>query len=225
MPAEIFDISDPEALRHGLRQARKALGAKALIVIPTDTHYALAGDGLSGASRDALARVKGWQTLPTPQIALPGAGAFGAFAATDSPALTHLVSTLWPGPLTVVVDSNQTLRWNLGRQVTRVGLRVIDHPVVAELQDETGPLIVSAAHPAGELDWQRDDLLARWGDDVAVVLSDPERSWGFVTPSSTILEVTGTAGDQPRLRVLRDGLIGRDRLVDAAGDAVVWESV
>ncbi|AVG24377.1 tRNA A37 threonylcarbamoyladenosine synthetase subunit TsaC [Pontimonas salivibrio] len=247
---QVFSLGDPDSLRAGLRAARIALGKKQLVVIPTDTHYAIAADAFSPAGVAALARFKGWSEQPAPQVLLPNAEALHALGAEVPEAITRLTEQFWPGPLTVVVQAGSSVRWNLGDAVDRVGLSLIAHEVTRELLLDTGPLMISAAHPVGDVPKNIEALADSDYADLAVVLTDPQLSWDFSTPGSTVVEVVNIAdtvrgaeaasgaevardaaeqdlaareGDRTvMLRVLREGVISGDQLRDVAGDDVVW---
>ncbi len=243
---QVFSLADPDALRAGLRAARVALGKKQLVVVPTDTHYAIAADAFSPAGVAALARFKGWSEQPAPQVLLPNSEALHALGAEVPQAITRLTEQFWPGPLTVVVQAGSSVRWNLGDAVDRVGLSLIAHEVTRELLLDTGPLMISAAHPVGDIPKYLEALVDGDYADLAVVLTDPQLSWDFSTPGSTVVEVVSAAevviaaevvnsadevqgdvavpeGDHSvTLRVLREGVISGDQLRDVAGDDVVW---
>lgn len=233
----VFSLQDPTALRSGLRAARIALGKKQLVVIPTDTHYAVAADAFSPAGLAALARFKGWSEQPAPQVLLPNPEALYALGAEVPEAITRLTEHFWPGPLTVVVQAGSSLRWNVGEAVETVGLSLIAHEVTRELLVDTGPLIISAAHPVGNIPKNLEALIEGGHGDLAVVLTDPSVSWDFSTPCSSVVEVVpeSAQGDAPHrdasavgsdhsvtLRLLREGVIAGDLLRDAAGHDVVW---
>lgn len=221
MSAEVCDTSDPESLRKGLRAARVALAKKQLVIIPTDTHYAVAVDAFSPAAHEHLGRFKQWEAAPIPQVILPTREALGALADTIHPDVAALTEALWPGPLTVVVPASQTLRWNLGEEVSQVALRLVDHGVVDELLADTGPLAVSAAHPVGDPPDSLEQLLEQAGDQIAVVLTDPKCLWGFDHAGSTLVDASGV-DDAGQFTVLREGLISRERLESVTSPGVHW---
>ena len=219
---EQFDTSDPEALRRGLRQARLALGKKQAVVIPTDTHYALAVDALSAASVDTLAELKGWDETPILQVLLPSPAALPALAGEVHPVVTTLTETLWPGPLTIILPSSSTLQVNLGSWHQAVAVRMTGHPVTAELLEETGPLAVSAAHTENSPNESLEQLSEQAGERLGVALMDPAVSWEFSSPGSTVLDARGLGDDPVTLAVLREGPISTERLAQLAGDTVLW---
>lgn len=221
MSAEVFDTSHPESLRKGLRAARVAIAKKQLVVIPTDTHYAVAIDAFSPVAHEHLAQFKHWDTPPLPQVILPTRAALGALADTIHPGVDVLTTAFWPGPLTVVVPASQTLRWNVGDEVSQVALRLVDHVVVEELLAETGPLAVSAAHPVGHPPDSIEQMIDQAGDQIAVVLTDPQCLWGFDHAGSTLVDASDM-GDAAQFTVVREGVISREQLEAATGGDVHW---
>jgi len=219
---EQFDTSDPEALRRGLRQARLALGKKQAVVIPTDTHYALAVDALSAASVDTLAELKGWDESPILQVLLPAPSALPALAGEVHPVVRALTEEFWPGPLTIIVPSSSTLQVNLGSWHQAVAVRMTGHPVTAELLEETGPLAVSAAHTENTFSESLEQVSEQAGERLGVALIDPAVSWEFASPGSTVLDARRLGEDPSTLVVLRGGPISKEQLAEVAGEIVLW---
>ena len=121
------------------REAAELLRAGKVGLVPTETVVGLvAGD--SGLSR--LAGIKNRD--PAKPIALLCPSAQSAFdLASHVPTVAEkLARSLWPGPLTLVLD-----RKNGGGTI---GLRVPDHPTIRELLAEYGePLHATSANPSG----------------------------------------------------------------------------
>ena len=223
MAAEVFDTADPEQLRRGLREARRAIAAKRAVVIPTDTHYALVADGFSPAGRAALQRIKNWSEPLALQVLLPGIAALDALAEGVPETTRRLAEKLWPGALTLVCPEGPTLQWSLGEGSGQVALRVPDHPVALELLQETGPLAATAAHPESE-PVNLEQLLARADGELAVVLVDPERDFEFHTPGSSVVDTRGLAEASPVLRLVREGAISAAAIESAAGLELVGDT-
>jgi tRNA A37 threonylcarbamoyladenosine synthetase subunit TsaC/SUA5/YrdC len=97
------------------------------------------------------------------------------------------------------------------------------HRIVLELLEETGPLAVSSANltgrPAAVTAQQAE---AQLGSSVAVYLDDgPSGS----EAASTIIDATAlTRGASGRVRVLRDGVVGRPALRAVLGDLLEPDS-
>ena len=91
-----------------------------------------------------------------------------------------------------------------------------DHRIALELLAETGPLAVSSANltgkPAAVLVDESHDMLR---ESVAVYLDGGPSATGI---SSTIVDATSfVGGDDPVIRVLREGAIDRARLREVLG--------
>lgn len=214
--AEVFDTSDPEQLAKGLRQARLAIGRKQVVIIPTDTGYALAANAFSPASVATLREVKKWQTPIPPQVLLPGLPTLAALAAEVVEPVKLLAEEFWPGPLTVIVPAQESLQWDLGDNKGTVALRMPAHLVASELLAEVGPLAVSQAQRFGLPLVSVDDIVDTFAEEVGCILVDPELT--HPGHPSTVVDATAWGLPEGSLRILREGQIPRDALVELLGD-------
>ncbi len=197
-----FDCSDPGARGRGLTQAAQALAGDGLVVLPTDTVYGLACDAFSRPGVRSLARAKGRSAPPAVLVAhlrvLDGL-AMGVGAAGRA-----LAEAFWPGALTLLCLAQPSLDWGLGDAGT-VALRMPLHPVTLELLEETGPLAVTSAGPAGlPAAPDCDAAQEMFGEAVRVYLDAGPA--GDPVPS-TVLDVRGTTP-----RILRAGALTLERL-------------
>ena len=120
------------------REAAELLRQGQVGLVPTETVVGLVA-GERGLSK--LAGIKGRD--PSKPIALLCPSSESAFALVPRvpPVAETLADSFWPGPLTLVLDSE-----NGGT----IGLRVPDHPIVRELLIRYGaPLYATSANPAG----------------------------------------------------------------------------
>ncbi len=200
-----YDCSDPQQRGQGLTAAAAALRRGDLVVLPTDTVYGLGADAFSPAAVTALLAAKGrGRTMPVPVLVgttrtldglVDGLGAYGE----------ELVAAFWPGPLTLVLRHQPSLRWDLGEARGTVAVRMPLHPVALDLLRDVGPLAVSSANRSGQPPaTTADDAVGQLGDTVAVCLDGGPCAEPV---PSTILDLTG---DQPR--VLRPGALSVERL-------------
>lgn len=105
-----------------------------------------------------------------------------------------LAEAFWPGPLTLVLTSPESLRMDLGDRGQTIAVRVPDHDFTRELLRRTGPLAVSSANVSGrDAALTISDAVEQLGDSVAVYLDAGTMS-GPVP--STILDLSG---DTPQL--------------------------
>jgi protein-tyrosine phosphatase len=148
------------ALRHG-----------GLVVLPTETTYAVAASGLNPASTARLARMATDRplsiALPEPDAAvdwLPAIGALGR----------RLARRCWPGPVTLRGSADGGLASRLPAEVGAllapdgvVGVRSVGHPAIWHAARELGQPILMADTQATTAE----ELAGAGGDEFALVVS------------------------------------------------------
>ena len=200
-----FDCDDPAERVRGLEQAAQAARRGELVVLPTDTVYGIGADAFSPSGVAALLAAKGrGRDMPVP--VLVGSPRTVEGLATDiTDAGRRLVEAFWPGALTIVVNQQPSLAWDLGDTDGTVALRMPLHPVAIELLVEVGPMAVSSANRSGEPPATTcDEAVAQLGDSVRVYLDGGPA--GDPVPSS-IVDLTG-----PVPLLLRSGAIDLETL-------------
>lgn len=217
MSSTVYDCADDAQLLPGMRTARQALGRGALVVLPTDTVYGVAANAFDAAAVQRLLDAKGRGRQSPPPVLVPGMDTVRALAADVPEPVERLAEAFWPGGLTIVLPARTSLSWDLGDTRGTVAVRMPDHPIALELLEEVGPLAVSSANltglPAAQSATAAHGML---GDRVAVYL-DAGLSAGGV--ASTIVDATSlVGGEEPVVRVLREGAVSRDQLRDVLGD-------
>ena len=217
---EVFDCSDSMQLLAAARAARQALGRGDLAVLPTDTVYGLAADAFTPEAVDRLLIAKGRGRQSPPPVLVADVATLGALAAHVTDPVRAMAEAFWPGPLTIVVEANPGLSWDLGDTGGTVAIRIPNHPLTLELLRETGPLAVSSANRTGERAANNiDEAQQMLGDSVAVYLDAGEVSGGGA--ASTIVDATAITNDGGVLRVLRDGGVTREALAELLPDVTV----
>lgn len=160
-------------------------------MFPTDTVYGL---GASAARPEAVQRIyelKGRQDTKPLQVLIPDTASMARLA-RPTPAALRLAERYWPGPLTLVVATEDG---------GTVGLRVPGHPVALELVRAVGPIVATSANRAGEPTPTDVGPIRRiFGPSVDVYVDG-----GTVDGHpSTVVDLTGS-----ELVVLREGAIPR----------------
>jgi L-threonylcarbamoyladenylate synthase len=214
--SEVVEVDPlrPQDAEAAVADAARALREGGLVVLPTETVYGIAcrPDDASATGRlfEAKARPSG---LNLAVLASTAAEAMAHTRAT--PHAAALATALWPGPLTMVLRRSDRARaWSLGEDGDTVGVRVPDLPIALALLARTGPLAVTSANRSGEAPAvTRDELVAAFGDAVAVYLTVVGAP-GSGDPS-TVIDLT----DPPRVRLLRAGPYGRDRIAACLRDS------
>jgi L-threonylcarbamoyladenylate synthase len=202
-------VSDEEVAR-----AVMALRAGAVIGLPTETVYGLAGDATNPQAVARIFAIKGRPAAHPVIVHLPSADHVASWAREVPEVARRLAARFWPGPLTLVLPrSAAVLSAVTGGQDT-VALRVPRHPVaLAVLTAFDGGLAAPSANRYGRVsptsaDHVRDDL----GDAVAMVLDGG--------PSEVGLESTIVACLDDAVAILRPGQISVQDVEAVAGRRV-----
>ncbi|MEM7778309.1 MAG: L-threonylcarbamoyladenylate synthase [Pseudomonadota bacterium] len=171
-----------------------------LVAFPTETVYGLGADATSGTAAARIFEAKGRPQF-NPLIAhvedLVQALQIGHF----DPISRHLISALWPGPLTLVVPKSQAcpVADLATAGLDTVAVRMPDHPVATALIRAAGvPIVAPSANRSGHVSATtiahvREDL----GPAVSVMLDSGPCRGGL---ESTIVQVV-----EDEVFVLRPG--------------------
>ena len=211
----IYDCSVDADLMAGMRLARVALAKGEVVVIPTDTVYGVAADAFTPAAVDRLLAAKGRGRTSPPPVLIPSVATMDALAHTVPDKVRELAQKFWPGGLTIILDAQPSLAWDLGETDGTVALRVPNHPVTLELLNETGPLAVSSANLTGQpAATSAEEALLQLGARVSLYLDGGPSA----STASTIIDATGLARGTGGVRVLRDGAVTIAQLREVLGD-------
>ncbi len=192
--------------------ARRAVEAGECIVLPTDTVYGIGADAFSPAAVQRLLVAKGRGRDMPPPVLIGDAALIRALAVDVPTAATDLVARYWPGPLTVIVKIQPSLRMDLGDSQGTIALRVPDHAVAREVLRHTGPMAVSSANRSGQTAAVTcDEAVDQLGGRVAVYL-DGGTVGGPDGAPSTIVDFTRSPGGE----VLRHGSLSLETLRETA---------
>ncbi len=178
-------------------------------MLPTDTVYGIAADAFDPEAVAELLDAKGRGREMPPPVLVSAATTLDALA-TGIPAYARaLIEEFWPGPLTLVLQQQRSLQWDLGDTRGTVAVRMPDHELAREILERTGPLAVSSANitgqPAATDADQAEEML---GELVEVIVDGGPAHGG---EASTIVDATGEPGPgpAPRRAVARPAQRGR----------------
>ena len=203
----VLDAADPAA-----RQAAAAAAEQGrLVVIPTDTVYGIAARLDRPAALAALFEAKARPSGLALPVLVADVDQARTLAPLDERA-EALAAAFWPGALTMVLARHPLLNAAIGGDGTSVGIRVPDHPALALLLAETGPLATSSANISGRPTPDTiDEIHALFADAVAVYLDGGPANAG---PPSTVVRLTDHT---PVL--LREGAVPFTEILRALGAA------
>jgi L-threonylcarbamoyladenylate synthase len=206
--------ADPELFARAEEDARAAIEAGECIVLPTDTVYGIGADAFNAEAVQGLldAKVRG-RDMPPP--VLIGEPSLIRALATDIPdAARELVGKHWPGPLTIILKRQPSLKMDLGDAEGTVALRVPDHELARDILRATGPMAVSSANISGlPAALTCDEAIDQLGASVSVYL-DGGRIGENGQPPSTIVDFTQADHGQ----VLRRGALSIEVLRETLPD-------
>jgi tRNA threonylcarbamoyl adenosine modification protein (Sua5/YciO/YrdC/YwlC family) len=192
----------PQAVTAALAAVRRG----DLVLIPTESVYALATDAFSRRGVEALREVKGYdESVPLP-VMVGARSTVPGIAARVPDDARLLMEACWPGALTLLLTPQPTLAWDLP-PTAPLAVRMPLHPMALALLQRSGPLVVTSANlPGLDAPTTVDDAIGQVGDAVALAL-DAGPLGEEPTPPSTVVDVTG-----PVPRVVREGAVSLDAL-------------
>ncbi|CAB4892852.1 unannotated protein [freshwater metagenome] len=219
--SQLFDCTLETNLVAALRAARRAIGLGELVVMPTDTVYGIAADAFSPAAVARLLEAKGRTRTSPPPVLIASMDALAALAESVPDEVKALGKKFWPGGLTIILDAQPSLAWDLGDTLGTVAVRIPAHPLALDLLTETGPLAVSSANltgkpPAATAAEAKEQLGAR----VSVYLE--VGTVGSI--SSTIVDATGISRGTSGARIVRTGAVSPAALRKVLGEALEPDS-
>ena len=205
MPTRVLPFGD-----EAIAEAAVLIAAGAVVAVPTETVYGLAGDATSEAAVAAIYAAKGRPSF-NPLIVHVRDLAAAMKIAVFSPAALDLAGKHWPGPLTLVLpvrpDAGLTNAVTAG--LSTIAIRVPAHRAMQALLAATGkPLAAPSANASGTISPTRaEHVLKSLDGRIPLIIDDGATSGGI---ESTIVAVT-----DGQVRLLRPGPVDLDVAVEA----------
>ena len=188
-------------LRKDMAAAAELIRSGALVAVPTETVYGLAGNALDESAVRQIYEVKGRPEIKPLSIMVPGPGAVELYAEDVPRAAKTLAERFWPGPLTIVLKAKQTIPPLVLAGGSTVGLRCPDHPLTLEALRLAGlPFAAPSANPSGQPSPKNaKEVLGYFDGQIAAVIDGGPCGLGR---ESTILDMSAAP-----YRVLRQGAL------------------
>lgn len=178
-----------------------------LVIVPTESVYAVATDAFSRRGVAALREAKGYDTEDPVPVMVGSRSTLTGIAARVPDEARALIEAFWPGSLTLLLPPQPTLAWDLTANAP-LAVRMPLHPLTLALLRQSGPLVATSANQRGlPAPTTVDEAIDQLGDDVSLALdagdlTDPE------SLPSTVVDVTSAVP-----RVVRIGTISMERLL------------
>ena len=177
-----------------------ALKDGSIIILPTDTLYAIACDALNNRAIERICKIKDLDpNRSTLSIVCSDISQASDYAKIDNKAFKVLKDYL-PGPYTFILPASTSLpKVFKGRKT--VGVRIPDNPIAEALAAALGnPLMTTSIDVDADAPFESvmpDSIAMRYGDCVDIIIDAGE---GEIVPS-TVVDIT----DSSRPEVLREG--------------------
>lgn len=203
--ARRFDTKVPAKFAEGIDAAVAAVRRGELIVVATESAYALAADAFRNDALDRVRLIKGQAPSQPLPVLVSSVEAAATLAVVPSPAIEALMLAFWPGPLTIALRTRPEISWGVGGSTPGVvALRVPLHQVAWRLVDAVGPLAATSAVGLRDAPATCDEVQQQLGDAVAIYLNSGTPTAG---EPSTMIDATC---DPPRM--IRPGALSQAQL-------------
>lgn len=201
MTTKIFQSDEDGAgtmIRHG-----------GLVAVPTETVYGLAGNGLDPSAVSEIYEVKGRPSIKPLSLMIPCKEDMIRYCDPVPSDAFFLADRFWPGPLTIVLQSRDSVPEIVRAGGTTVGLRCPDSdPTLRALREAEVPFAAPSANPSGESSpVTPEEVLHYFDGKIAGVIDGGRCTMGF---ESTII-----AMDRLPYRILRQGALPYEAIADA----------
>jgi L-threonylcarbamoyladenylate synthase len=194
-----------------LEQAADLVRRGGVLAMPTETFYGLGADPANATAVRRVAAMKGRADGPPILVLIADVAILSSFVPTVPSSAKLLMERFWPGPLTLVLPAHHTLPVALTGGTGTVGIRQPSLALLRELLLRTGPLTGTSANKTGQPPARTaGEVEAILGRDVDLILDGGPTAG---EAPSTVVDATGP------IRLLREGMIKRDRLATALGEA------
>ncbi len=195
-------------------QAVAELREGEIVVLPTDTVYAVVADAFQIRATQRLFGIKERGRAVPLGVVIRSPRQVNGLVADVPECAERLMASYWPGPLTLVFNDSDGLSWDLGDTVGTIAVRLPTDALLLEVCGEIGPLACTAARVhGGVMPYTVEEAQRQLGDQVALYVDGGRRD-GRV---STVVDVTrGTA------EVLRSGAIPDSHIEQVATGQVGW---
>lgn len=188
-----------------LLEATSLLDAGRLVVVPTDTSYAIAADALNEDSVEGVYRLKGRPADLPVAVGVGGVEEINQVA-FFTPLARALGDAFWPGPLALVLKARPWLPDAVTAGGETVALRAPDAGFARDLARHFGPLVLTTARRAGGRDLLTvEDARNAFGDEIALYVDAGPLPGGRVT----VVDATGAEA-----KVLCDGKVPAPRVAE-----------
>ncbi len=172
-----------------VHQVVRELRKDGVVILPTDTVYALACDLHSTKAMKRLSRIKGKGKHKLFSIILGDLGEIGTYAENVGTSSYRSMKRLLPGPYTFILEASDVIPKLMHTKRRTIGIRLPDCPIVLAVAEQLGNPLVTTTLGMDEDDFLSDPyaLHESFGSDVALVVDG-----GVIrTEPSSVVDLSG----------------------------------
>ena len=196
-------------------KAKTFLEQGALVAIPTETVYGLAGNALDASVVTQIFKVKNRPSFDPLIVHTDHMEKVSTFVKEIPTKAEALMQAYWPGPLTVLLPRKPVIPDMVTAGLDTVAVRVPDHPLTLDLLKELDfPLAAPSANPFGYISPTSAAHVDRQlGTQIPYILD------GGVSKVGLESTIVGFGNEMPE--ILRLGGLSVERIVEVIGDVKV----
>ena len=186
-----------------------------LVILPTDTLYALSASALSEVAVQKVFDFKKRaieKSLPVLVSSIEEASHYCHFNELSM----KVAKLFWPGSVTLLLESKGMLASGISSN-NKVAMRMPNHKVLLNIIESIGhPIIGTSANIAGELYINDTEIMKRkFGNSIYIMKSDHN----FCDKPSTIIDCS-----EGVIQCLREGVVARDVILNLMSEHEIEES-
>ncbi len=165
-------------------------------VMPTDTIYGILGKALNPKVVERIYQIKDRNHSKPFIVLISEVDDLKLFGIEISPEIDQFLNQIWPNPVSVVLNCDNSEFEYLHRGQKSLAFRIPDHPI-REIIEQTGPLVAPSANlegggPSETIEQAKD----YFGDDIDFY----QDTGKLKSPPSTLIKVEGE-----KIEILRQG--------------------
>lgn len=146
--SQLIKIYDENPQPRQMQSVVSVLQSGGLVVIPTDTVYAIAADSSNQKAVDKMARLKGKQLKNAEfSFLFDDLSQLSKYTKQFDTSTYKLLKRALPGPYTFILEANNSLGKLFGNKKKTVGIRVPNNNIARQICAQLGgPLVVTSLH-------------------------------------------------------------------------------
>ncbi len=218
METEVVKIDEKnmdEAALSSLKIAGDIIRRGGLVAFPTETVYGLGGDALNPESSKKIYAAKGRPSDNPLIVHVASMEDLGKIVKEIPEAAKKLSDAFWPGPLTMIMNKNETVPYETTGGLDTVAIRMPNNQTALELIRQSGGFI---AAPSANTSGRPSPTVARYcvedlSGKIEMIIDGGQVGIGL---ESTIVDLTSEVP-----MILRPGYITLDMLKEVLGEVEI----